>query len=109
MLGIFLGGSSFRGWANFINLYLDDIYPTCHATARNLNFLIRSLSVGIAPLAGLKLYRSLGLGWGNSLLEFVTFAAGAVPIALNFLRKPLTERDRFAQETPRIPEAQESN
>lgn len=39
----------------------------------------------------------------------MTLAAGGVPIALNFLGKPLTKRDRFAQETPRIPEAEESN
>lgn len=44
----------------------------------------RSLLGAFLPLAGDRLYQSLGLGWGNSLLGFIAFAM--IPIPLVFYK-----------------------
>lgn len=62
-------------------IYLVDTFgPEAAASALAANTLLRSLFGTFLPLAGPKMYETLGLGWGNSLLGF---------LALSFLPVPL--------------------
>lgn len=44
------------------------------------NTVFRSLVGALLPLAGNKMYQTLGLGWGNSLLGFIAVALAPLPI-----------------------------
>lgn len=44
---------------------------------------------GLLPLSGLELYDALGLGWGNSLLAFISMALIPVPICLYYFGERL--------------------
>ena len=57
-----------------IQLYLVDAYTLHSASAVAANTFLRSLVGAFLPFAGPKLYASLGLGWGNSLLAFIALA-----------------------------------
>ena len=71
--------------------YLVDCYPTYAASVVAANTVARSLVGALLPLAGPQMYQSLGLGWGNSLLGFISFALIPVPLVLyrygSWLRK----------------------
>lgn len=54
-----------------ITTYLVDCYPMYAASAIAANTVLRSLVGAFLPLAGPSMYKSLGLGWGNSLLGFI--------------------------------------
>jgi hypothetical protein len=62
--------------------YLLDTYPTYAASVTAALTVLRSLLGALLPLGGLQMYDALGLGWGNSLLAFVSL--GLVPIPLLF-------------------------
>lgn len=54
-------------------LYLVDLFGTkAAASALGANVLLRYLGGTFLPLAGPKMYSTLGLGWGNSVLGFVS-------------------------------------
>ena len=57
-----------------INAYLIDAFQRYAASAIAANTILRSIFGGVFPLFGLRLYEALGLGWGNSLLAFVSIA-----------------------------------
>lgn len=57
-----------------VQTYLIDAFPLYAASASAANTIIRSLAGAFLPLAGPALYRSLGQGWGNSLLAFIALA-----------------------------------
>lgn len=65
-----------------ISLYLMDAFSVFAASALAANTVIRSIMGAVLPLAGQKMYKTLGLGWGNSLLAFVALALLPVPWAL---------------------------
>ena len=73
-----------------IQTYLVETF-TIHAMARWPR--IRSLELTVAgtvpPLAGQKLYRMLGLGWGNSLLALIAFVLIPIPWILSVWGKRL--------------------
>lgn len=46
------------------------------------NSIVRSIMATVLPLAAPKLYATLGLGWGNSLLAFLALAMTPVPCVL---------------------------
>jgi len=46
--------------------------------------VLRSIFGAVLPLAGLDLYKALGLGWGNSLLAFIALAM--VPVTVLFAK-----------------------
>lgn len=66
-----------------ISTYLIDAFSIYAASALAANTVIRSVMGAVLPLAGQKMYKTLGLGWGNSLLAFVAFALLPVPIVLS--------------------------
>ncbi len=60
-------------------IYLVDAFGPYAASALAANALLRSLFGTFLPLAGPKMYESMGLGWGNSLLGFLALAFAPVP------------------------------
>ncbi|KAJ5551512.1 hypothetical protein N7535_000542 [Penicillium sp. DV-2018c] len=59
--------------------YLVDSYLRYAASVTAANTALRSLLGALLPLAGPSMYDSLGLGWGNSLLAFISLAMCGVP------------------------------
>lgn len=61
--------------------YIIDIFgPQGAASALAAITLLRNLTGAFLPLAAPTLYASLGLGWGNSVLAFITVAFIPMPI-----------------------------
>lgn len=60
--------------------YLVDAYTIYAASAMAAYTLLRSLLGALLPLAGGKMYQTLGLGWGNSLLGFIALALAPIPL-----------------------------
>ena len=60
-------------------IYLVDAFGPYAASALATNTILRSLFGTFLPLAGPYLYSSLGLGWGNSLLGFLSLAFAPIP------------------------------
>ena len=56
--------------------------------------VLRSLAGALLPLGGLQMYNALGLGWGNSLLAFVSLAMVPIPIFFYYYGEQM--RRRFA-------------
>ncbi|KAE8452659.1 hypothetical protein EG329_013918 [Mollisiaceae sp. DMI_Dod_QoI] len=52
--------------------YLVDAYEEFSASALAASTILRSMMGALLPLAGTKMYQTLGYGWGNSLLAFIT-------------------------------------
>ncbi|SPO02059.1 related to multidrug resistant protein [Cephalotrichum gorgonifer] len=74
-----------------LQLYLVDAYTIYAASAIAANTVVRSIAGAVLPLAGLRMYANLGVGWGNSLLGFIALALLPVPFLIirygEFLRK----------------------
>ncbi|KAF1988651.1 MFS general substrate transporter [Aulographum hederae CBS 113979] len=62
------------------NTYLVDVFTLHAASAMAANTVLRSVVAAIVPLAGEKMFATLGLGWGASLLGFVAIACIPIPI-----------------------------
>lgn len=62
-----------------VSAYLVESYLMYAASVTAANICFRSLVGALLPLAGHKMYATLGLGWGNSVLAFIALAMGAVP------------------------------
>ena len=63
-----------------IQTYLVDAFTIYAASALAANTVLRSLVGAVLPLAGQKMYATLGLGWGNSLLAFIALAMCPIPV-----------------------------
>jgi hypothetical protein len=57
-----------------VQSYLVDGYSQYAASALAANTVLRSVVGAVLPLSGEKLYQSIGIGWGNSLLGFIALA-----------------------------------
>ncbi|KAG8673464.1 hypothetical protein FPOAC2_06908 [Fusarium poae] len=82
-------GTSFLGVGMIIvfmciSVYLVDAYIEYAASAIAASTVLRSLVGALLPLAGGSMYKSLGYGWGTSVLGFV--AAAAIPLPLVFYK-----------------------
>lgn len=60
------------------------------------NAVLRSVMGAVIPLAGEKMYNTLGLGWGNSLLAFI--AVVMIPLPWVFLKYGEKLRLKFTLE-----------
>ena len=80
IFGTSLVGIGLLGAFMCINTYLIDAYTLYAASALAANTILRSILGAVFPLFALQMYNSLGLGWGNSLLAFLTLALCLVPI-----------------------------
>ncbi len=62
--------------------YLIDAFTVYAASVLAANALIRSVMGAVLPLVGPRMYETLGLGWGNSLLGLIALACLPVPWVL---------------------------
>ena len=62
-----------------IQTYLIDAFEGYAASVVGANVVLRGIAGALIPLGGLKLYDSIGWGWGNSLLGFITLALAPLP------------------------------
>ena len=93
-------GTSFVGFgllATFmpIQTYLVDAYTIYAASALAANTILRSLVGALLPLAGRAMYQRLGLGWGNSLLGFITLAMCPIPVVFYRYGERIRKSKRF--------------
>lgn len=79
-----------------ISTYLTDSFPRHAASAMAANTVLRSLVGAFLPLAGPKMYATLGYGWGSSLLAFIALLIS--PVAYIFYRYGEQIRKRWAVE-----------
>jgi sugar phosphate permease len=76
-----------------IQIYTIDCYPSYAASANAALTASRSFVGALLPLAGPKMFETLGLGWGNSLLGFV--AVAFVPIGMLLTKYGRMIRERY--------------
>ncbi|KAI1060387.1 hypothetical protein LB506_007150 [Fusarium annulatum] len=77
--------------------YIIDIFgPQAAASALAAITLLRNLTGAFLPLAAPALYANLGLGWGNSVLAFITVAF--IPVPIYFYLYGASLRKRFPVE-----------
>ncbi|KAJ5096989.1 MFS transporter cpaT, partial [Penicillium angulare] len=79
-----------------VSTYLVDAYTIYAASAMAANTVFRSLAGALLPLAGPKMYETLGLGWGNSLLGFIALALSPLPIVFYMFGERIRTSKLFA-------------
>lgn len=78
-----------------VQTYLVDAFTIYAASALAANTVLRSIFGAVLPLAGLKMYAVLGLGWGNSLLGFVSLALIPIPYVFFIYGERIRTHPRF--------------
>lgn len=78
-----------------IQTYLVDAFTIHAASAIAANTVLRSVFGAVLPLSGLSMYDALGLGWGNSLLGFISLAFIPVPIAFKYYGERIRTNPKF--------------
>ena len=78
-----------------IQMYLVDAFTIYAASALAANTVLRSLVGAVLPLAGQKMYATLGLGWGNSLLAFIALAMCPIPVIFYRYGEKIRKSPRF--------------
>ncbi|KAJ9271554.1 hypothetical protein DTO212C5_2346 [Paecilomyces variotii] len=73
--------------------YLVDAFTVYAASALAANTVLRSIGGALLPLAGRSMYKTLGFGWGNSLLGFVT--VGFCPLLIMLYKFGETVRVKY--------------
>jgi MFS family permease len=64
-----------------VETYVVDVYKIHGASAIAAGVIFRAIAGAFLPLIGFPLYRSIGLGWGNTVLAFIA-AIFIVPLGL---------------------------
>ncbi|KAI1776658.1 MFS general substrate transporter [Hypoxylon cercidicola] len=80
MLGVLIFSAGLMGVMFCVQNYLLDTYPLYAASVTAAITVLRSLLGALLPLGGLEMYNTLGLGWGNSLLGFISLALIPIPV-----------------------------
>ena len=78
-----------------IQAYLVDAFTAHAASALAAAAVWRSVVGALLPLAGLPMYKALGLGWGNSLLGFIAVAMIPIPFMLVKFGERIRTNPRF--------------
>ncbi|KAL9103366.1 MAG: hypothetical protein Q9163_001578 [Psora crenata] len=78
-----------------ITTYLVDAFTVYAASALAANAILRSLVGALLPLAGRKMYATLGLAWGNSLLAFIALAMCPIPYVFFRYGERIRKSKRF--------------
>ncbi|CAH0020120.1 unnamed protein product [Clonostachys rhizophaga] len=79
ILGLALFGIGFEGIWLPTQLYIVDGYSRYAASALAAFSVMRSILAAFLPLAGPAMYERLGVGWGNSVLGFISLAMVPIP------------------------------
>ncbi|KAH8671539.1 major facilitator superfamily domain-containing protein [Xylariales sp. PMI_506] len=82
MIGVLIFTAGLMGIMMSVQNYLLDTYPAYAASVTAAITVLRSVLGALLPLAGLDMYEALGLGWGNSLLAFISLALVPLPLVL---------------------------
>ncbi|KAJ3476424.1 hypothetical protein NLG97_g9136 [Lecanicillium saksenae] len=93
IIGMFPFGTGMMGVFMPVQTYVIDCYPKYAASGNAALTATRSLVGALLPLAGPAMFKSLGLGWGNSLLGFLALAF--VPLPIIFIRYGKAIRERW--------------
>jgi MFS family permease len=83
IIGLFPFAVGLVGIFGTLHTYIIDSYPKYAASGIAALTVSRSLVGALLPLAGSTMYRTLGYGWGNSLLGFITLAMVGMPVIFN--------------------------
>ncbi|KAK4546145.1 hypothetical protein LTR36_002282 [Oleoguttula mirabilis] len=95
LLGTLLVGIGLIAAFMCINTYLVDTFARYAASAMAANTVLRSIFGSLFPLFGLQMYNTLGLGWGNSLLAFVSLALCPIPFLFYKYGEKLRTHPKF--------------
>lgn len=92
--------TSFIGLGNLtammtIQTYLVDAFTIHAASAIAANTVLRSVFGAVLPLSGLSMYDAMGLGWGNSLLGFISVAFIPVPVLFRYYGERIRTNPKF--------------
>ncbi|KAF1943451.1 membrane transporter [Clathrospora elynae] len=92
--------TSFIGLGNLtammtIQTYLFDAFTIHAASAIAANTVLRSIFGAVLPLSGLSMYDALGLGWGNTLLGFISLIFIPVPIFFRYYGERTRTNPKF--------------
>lgn len=90
----FVGFSSMTGMVT-VQMYLVDAFTIYAASALAAVVVPRSILGALLPLAGLSMYNTLGLGWGNSVLGFISLAFVPIPIVIRCYGERIRMNSRF--------------
>ncbi|KAF1998002.1 MFS general substrate transporter [Amniculicola lignicola CBS 123094] len=93
-------GTAFIGLGNLssmmtIQTYLVDAFTLHAASAIAANTILRSVFGAVLPLCGLSMFDKLGLGWGNSLLGFLSLALIPVPVIFRVYGEKIRTNPKF--------------
>ncbi|KAL1866428.1 hypothetical protein VTK73DRAFT_4733 [Phialemonium thermophilum] len=92
MIGVAIFSAGLMGVMMCIQNYLIDTYPLYAASVTAALSLFRSLLGALLPLCALQMYDALGLGWGNSLLAFISLALVPIPLVFYYFGANLRKR-----------------
>ncbi|ETI29614.1 hypothetical protein G647_02067 [Cladophialophora carrionii CBS 160.54] len=92
IMGLFPFGFGMIGIFISFQTYIVDAYPRFAASGIASTTVTRSFFGAFLPLAGPSMFDTLGYGWGNSLLGFITLALVPVPIFLRLYGGILREK-----------------
>ncbi|KAL2833815.1 major facilitator superfamily domain-containing protein [Aspergillus cavernicola] len=95
IIGLFPFAFGMMGIFGTLQTYIVDSYPQYAASGFAAITVTRSLFGALLPLAGPYMYHSLGYGWGDSLLGFVTLGMIPIPLLLSHFGAFLRERAAF--------------
>lgn len=91
-IGLAMIGAAFVSIFQACLNYLIDSFPKYSASAVGANTSGRSLLAGIFPLFAKSLYDNLGVGWGSTVIGFVSLAM--IPIPFYFYKRGATIRKK---------------
>ena len=95
IIGTSLLGAGLNSTLMSLQTYLVDAYAIYAASALAANTIVRSTAGALLPLAGPDMFRSLGLGWGSSVLGFVALVFIPMPILLMKYGESLRLKSRY--------------
>lgn len=78
-----------------LTTYLVDAFERYAASAMAANTILRSILGAVFPLFGLQMYNALGLGWGNSLLAFISLALCPIPVLFYYYGDRIRTHPKF--------------
>ncbi|KAM5350934.1 hypothetical protein ACJ41O_003657 [Fusarium nematophilum] len=85
VIGTFLIGFGMITVFTSVGTYLVDAFPVYAASATAANTVLRSVGGALLPLAGPRMYKALGQGWGNTLLAGLSFGMmGMIVVAYKY-------------------------
>ncbi|KAK7230005.1 hypothetical protein V2G26_002175 [Clonostachys chloroleuca] len=85
VIGTFFIGFGMISVFTPVGTYLIDAFPVYAASATAANTVFRSVGGALLPLAGPRMYSSLGQGWGNTLLAAISLIMmGMIVMSLKY-------------------------